>query len=197
TRGSTRFRAVVRFAQTTMDTAFVRLLGAVRFVTERGEVLDLPSTAQRRLLAALALAAGTTQRTEYLGDTLELSTGSLRTTVSRLRSTLADGLIQTDTAGYRITCTVDTTMFTDLLVERPDHPDRLAALEQALALWHGEALDEFRHEPGAAPEGARLDELRALAIEDHAELLIARSRPGEAVASLEAHIAANPLRDRP
>ena len=63
-------------------------------------------------------------------------------------------------------------MFTDLLVERPDHPDRLAALEEALALWHGEALDEFRHEPWAAPEVARLDELRALAIEDRAELLI-------------------------
>jgi hypothetical protein len=69
-----------------LATACVRLLGAVRFVTDRGEVVDLPSAAQRRLLAALALAGGTTQRTEHLGDALGLSTGSLRTTVSRLRS---------------------------------------------------------------------------------------------------------------
>lgn len=180
-----------------MTSPFVRVLGAVRFVTDAGEVLDLPSPAQRRLLAALALASGATLRTEYLSDALELSPGSLRTTVSRLRSHLGHHTIRTDTAGYRITCAVDATMFTDLLVERPDHADRLAALDEALALWHGEALDEFRHEPWAAAEVARLDELRALAVEDRAELLIARSRAGEAVASLEELIAANPLRDRP
>lgn len=180
-----------------MASPFVRLLGAVRFVTDAGEVLDLPSPAQRRLLAVLALAAGATQRTEYLSDALELSPGSLRTTVSRLRSRIGDDAIRTDTAGYRITCAVDATMFTDLLVERPDHADRLAALDEALALWHGEALDEFRHEAWAAGEVARLDELRALAVEDRAELLIVRSRAAEAVASLEELVAANPLRDRP
>jgi DNA-binding SARP family transcriptional activator/tetratricopeptide (TPR) repeat protein len=180
-----------------VGTAHVRLLGAVRFVTDRGEAVDLPSAAQRRLLAALALASGTTQRTEHLSDSLGLSTGSLRTTVSRLRSRIGDDVIRTDSAGYRITCGVDATMFTDLLVERPDDRDRLAVLEEALALWDGEGLDEFRHETWAAPEVARLDELRALAVEDRAQLLITRSRAGEAVASLEAHVAANPLRDRP
>ncbi len=75
-----------------MGTAHIRLLGAVRFVTDRGEVIDLPSAAQRRLLAALAVAGRTTQRIEHLSDTLELSTGSLRTTVSRLRSRIGDDL---------------------------------------------------------------------------------------------------------
>jgi DNA-binding SARP family transcriptional activator/tetratricopeptide (TPR) repeat protein len=180
-----------------VGTAHVRLLGAVRFVTDRGEVVDLPSAAQRRLLAVLALASGTTQRTEHLSDSLDLSVGSLRTTVSRLRSRLGEDVIRTDSAGYRITCAADATMFTDLLVERPDQRDRVAVLEEALALWDGEVLDEFRHEAWAAPEVARLDELRALAVEDRAQLLIARSRAGEAVAALEAHVAANPLRDRP
>ncbi|MEO7572638.1 MAG: BTAD domain-containing putative transcriptional regulator [Acidimicrobiales bacterium] len=180
-----------------MTSPHIRLLGAVGFVTERGEVVKLPSPAQRRLLAALALASGATQRTEYLSDALEVSAGSLRTTVSRLRSRIGENMIRTDTAGYRITCAIDATMFTDLLVERPDHVDRLVAVEDALALWHGEALDEFSHEAWAAPEVARLDELRALAVEDRAELLISRSRAGEAVAALEALVAANPLRDRP
>lgn len=186
-----------------MATAFVRVLGAVRFVDERGEVVDLPSAAQRRLLAALALANGATLRSEYLCDALDLTSGSLRTTVSRVRSRIGDGVIRTDSAGYRMTCAVDATMFSDLLVDRsdrsdrPDRADRLAALDGALALWQGEALDEFRHEPWAAPEVARLDELRALAVEDRAELLIARGRAEEAVAALEPHVVAHPLRDRP
>ena len=37
-----------------MATAFVRLLGAVRFVDERGVAVDLPSAAQRRLWIMLA-----------------------------------------------------------------------------------------------------------------------------------------------
>jgi DNA-binding SARP family transcriptional activator len=53
-----------------MATAFVRLLGAVRFVDERGDAVDLPSAAQRRLLAALALANGATLRSEHLCDAL-------------------------------------------------------------------------------------------------------------------------------
>ena len=174
----------------------VRLLGAVRFVTEDGEAVDLPSASQRRLVAALALAAGATLRPEYLSDLLDVSAGALRTTVSRLRARLGEDVIRTDAVGYRITCAIDTTLFTELLLEPPQLPDRLAALDEALALWDGEALDEFRHEPWAEAEAARLDELRCVAVEDRAELLIRRERAGEAVASLEAHVAVHPLRDR-
>ena len=63
--------------------------------------------------------------------------------------------------------------------------------------WHGDALDEFRHEPWAEAEATRLDELRAIGIEDRAEALIARSRAAEAVAALEAHVLSEPRRDRP
>lgn len=176
--------------------AFVRILGAVRFVTGDGETVDLPSPSQRRLLAALALAAGGTLRPDYLSDLLEVSPGALRTAVSRLRARMGEQTIGTDGAGYRVTCAVDATRFTDLLVENPALPDRLAALEEALALWDGEAIDEFRHEPWAEADAARLDELRCVAIEDRAELLSRRGRAGEAVASLEAHVAKHPLRDR-
>lgn len=176
--------------------ALVRLLGAVRFVTEDGETVELPSASQRRLLAALALVAGATLRPEYLSDLLEVSAGALRTTVSRLRARLGEEVIRTDAVGYRITCAVDTTRFTELLLEQPQLPDRLAALEDALALWDGEALDEFRHEPWAQAEAARLDELRYVAVEDRAELLIRLARAGEAIAALEAHVAVHPLRDR-
>jgi DNA-binding SARP family transcriptional activator len=177
--------------------ARVRLLGPIDFVTARGERIELPSAAQRRVVAVLALAAGATQRADYLSDVLEVSAGSLRTTVSRLRSTIGADVIRTNSTGYRIACATDATMFTDRLVEQPDHPDRLAVLDDALALWRGPVLDEFAHESWAAPEVARLDELHALAIEDRADVLIMRSRSSEAIAALEPHCAANPLRDRP
>ena len=175
---------------------FVRLLGAVRFVTEDGETVHLPSASQRRLVAVVALAAGATLRPEYLSDLLDVSAGALRTTVSRLRGRLGEEVIRTDAVGYRFTGAVDTTLFTELLLEQSQLPDRLAALDRALELWDGEALDEFRHEPWAEAEAARLDELRYVAVEERAELLIRRARAGEAVASLEAHVAAHPLRDR-
>jgi DNA-binding SARP family transcriptional activator/tetratricopeptide (TPR) repeat protein len=168
----------------------------VRFVADDGEPVPLPSASQRRLLAALALAAGATVRAEHLSDLLDVSPGALRTTVSRLRSRLGGDVIRTDAVGYRVTCPVDATMFTDLLAEEPRLPDRLTALEDALALWDGEALDEFRHEPWAQAEASRLDELHGVAVDDRAELLIHRGRSGEAVATLEAHVTASPLRDR-
>ena len=178
-----------------MQIPFVRILGAVRFVSDRGETIDLPSTSQRRLLAALALAAGATLRAEYLSDLLEISPGAFRTAISRLRSRLGEETISTDAVGYRLNCTVDATRFAALL-EHPDRSDRLAALDAALALWDGEALDEFRHESWAESDAARLDQLRCVAIEDRADLLARAGRAGEAVASLEAHVGKHPLRDR-
>jgi DNA-binding SARP family transcriptional activator/DNA polymerase III delta prime subunit len=178
------------------SAAYVRLLGAVRFVSGEGETVEIRSTTQRRLLAVLALASGATLRPEYLTDLLDVSPGALRTTVSRLRARIGDDTICTDAVGYRVTCTADSTIFTDLLLDETDVADRLVALDEALALWDGPALDEFRHEPWAEAEAARLDELHRLAVEHRAELLIRRSRAGEAVAALEAHVARNPLRDR-
>ena len=70
-------------------------------------------------------------------------------------------------------------------------------LERALALWTGPAFEEFAAEAWAEPEVARLAELQASAVEDHAvELIIAR-RWAEAIAELKAHVSVHPLRDRP
>jgi DNA-binding SARP family transcriptional activator len=176
--------------------AWVQLLGPVRFVTAAGRTIDLPSHSQRRLLAVLALSTGTTLRPDYLSELLALSPGALRTSVSRLRSRIGDEVVCTDAVGYRLTCSVDTDAFTSLLADDPAWPDRLSAIEDALALWQGEMLGEFRHEPWAEADVSRLDELWCTAIEDRAELLLARGRGGEAVAALEAHVATHSLRDR-
>jgi DNA-binding SARP family transcriptional activator/predicted negative regulator of RcsB-dependent stress response len=69
------------------------------------------------------------------------------------------------------------------------------ALNSALALWRGEA---FAGIPGpfAEAERLRLGELRTLATEDRADLLLARGRPAEATAELAALVTEFPLRER-
>ncbi|MGZ4807045.1 MAG: hypothetical protein ACXV5U_11730, partial [Ilumatobacteraceae bacterium] len=59
----------------------VRVLGPVQLVMSKGEVIDLPSASQRRLLAALALHAPRPVRTEWLCDVLAVTPGALRTSV--------------------------------------------------------------------------------------------------------------------
>ena len=54
----------------------VRVLGPVQVVTLRGEVIDLPSASQRRLLAALALHAPRPVRTEWLCNVLDVTPGA-------------------------------------------------------------------------------------------------------------------------
>ena len=179
------------------DPPFVQVLGAVRFVAGDGESVTLPSASQRRLLALLAMGAGTTLRSEHLCELLGLTTGALRTTVSRLRRRLGDRVIETDAVGYRIGCPVDAAWFAAMVLADLHVEDRLAELDAALALWHGEVLDEFRHEAWAEADATRLDELRCLAIEERLECLLRRGRAGEVVAEAESYLAAHPLRDRP
>lgn len=180
-----------------MTNAHVRLLGPVQFVTAEGRLVDLPSATQRRLLAILALAAGAALRPDHLAEALGTSLGGLRTALSRLRARVGDETIRTGAVGYHITCPVDSAVVTGLISGASGQVDRLAALEAALSYWCGDALDEFRHEPWAEAEATRLDELRAIAVEDRAEALIARSRSADAVVALEAHVLREPRRDRP
>ena len=175
----------------------MRILGEVSVVVAGGGELQLPSASQRRLVAVLALDPGRTIRRDRLCDLLGVTPGALRTTVSRLRARLGSAVISTDAVGYRLTAPVDATIFVDHLRGPIDHHDRLSVLDEALGLWHGDALDEFRHEHWAEAEAAGLEEIRSRAVEERAELLIDRRRAAEAVAALKPHIAANPLRDRP
>ena len=177
--------------------AHVRVLGGVQHVGGDGAVVDLPSSTQRRVLALLALHPRSTLRPDHLCDVLGISNGALRTTVSRLRARIGEDAIATDALGYRLARVVDAAVFAELVtVPAPDDADRAATLGAALALWHGAALDEFRHEPWAEAEVFRFDELRGLAVEDLAEELVEQGRGREAIAALEAHVAGNPLRDR-
>ena len=177
-------------------SAHVRLLGSVQLVRPSGEVVVPPSAGQRRLLALLALHAGRTLRAELLCDRAQVSFGALRTTVSRLRRLVGDEVLLTEAVGYRLDLETDADHFTVGLAASGPGPDELPVLDRALALWRGRALDEFCHEPWACGEAARLEELRAVAVDRRAAALMAIGRYGEAVAELDAHVVVHPLRDR-
>jgi len=162
-----------------------------------GRIVELPSASQRRLLAVLALRARAPVRAEWLADALGVSPGALRTTVSRLRKVLGDAHVRTTSTGYRLDVDVDADMFCREIADAAVGIEGAGALEQALARWVGGALEEFANEEWAAGEVARLTEVYSAATEDLAAAWIAASRASDAVALLEAHVVAFPLRDRP
>ena len=179
------------------DIAFVRVLGPIQVVTTSGRALDLPSVSQRRLLARLAVDAPQALRVDLLCDVLAVSPGALRTIVSRLRRGIGDTTVVGSQGRYRLAAAVDAALFTTSLSQVGTGDDRIGTLERALALWTGPAFDEFSAAAWAAPEAARLAELYAAAIEDHALELIVARRWAEAIAELKAHVSVHPLRDRP
>ena len=178
------------------DIAFVRVLGPIQVVTTSGRVLDPPSASQRRLLARLAVDAPQALRADLLCDVLGVSPGALRTIVSRLRKGFGGTIVVASQGRYRLTALVDAALFTALLSQLGAGDDRIGTLERALALWTGPAFEEFSAEAWAQPEAARLAEMHASAIEDHAVALIIARRWAEAIAELRAHVSMNPLRDR-
>ncbi|HYG93932.1 MAG TPA: BTAD domain-containing putative transcriptional regulator [Nocardioides sp.] len=73
---------------------------------------------------------------------------------------------------------------------------QLAELERALEQWRGEPYADLPDSDLVLPERGRLTELRTLALEDRATLLVATGRDAEAVSELEPLTLHHPLRER-
>jgi DNA-binding SARP family transcriptional activator/tetratricopeptide (TPR) repeat protein len=174
----------------------VCVLGDVRAIGPDGGIVEVPGASQRRLLGLLALHTTERLRTEWLADVLDISPGSLRRSVSRLRAVLGPETLVTAPTGYVLTCPVDTVLFCDEVARAAGAADRSAALERAIGLWGGAALEEFEGEDWARGEVARLTEIHGAAVDDLAEELISARRPTDAIARLERQIARYPYRDR-
>ena len=170
------------------------MLGPVQLLGVGDEVIELPSAAQRRLLGVLAIHASTPVRAEWLCGVLEVTSGALRTSVSRLRRLVGEDALQTTVGGYRLDATVDATL---ACAELQSADGDAVAITRALERWVGNALEEFADEAWAVGEAVRLAEIRAAAVEELGEALIADRRPDDALAVLEPHIIEHPHRDRP
>ena len=188
-----------------------RLLGQLE-VGNEGRIVELTRGRERALLALLLLNANRAVSTDRLVEELwpdhqpEHAAKTVQLYVSRLRKAIGPERLKTTPVGYAIEAApdeLDTSRFERLsadgrvALEAGDSEHAVKLLRDALELWHGPALVDFRFESFAQGEIRRLEELHAATRSD---LIAARMTRGDAkgvAAELETLIEENPLWERP
>jgi YVTN family beta-propeller protein len=188
----------------------VGILGAVE-ARVGGGIVDLGGRKPAALLALLALGNGDGVSTERLIDGLwgddppRTARKSLQVHVSRLRSVLGDGVVETVPQGYVLRldrAAVDLLRFEDLVgrgraeLEADDAKRAASTLREALSIWRGPPLAGLEDEPFARVAMARLADLKVAARELRVDSDLALGRHAQVVGELEALIAEHPFRER-
>ena len=184
-----------------------QILGRLEVVAQRRQLA--PRRAQQRvLLALLLLRANETVPADQLIDGLwgesppETAAKALQGHVSALRKLFGAERIETQRGGYRLRLEpgeLDLDRFETLLADARqvvEPGERAARLSEALELWRGEPLADFRYEAFAQDEIARLEELRLGALEERLEAELEAGRHLELVPELERLVSLHPLRER-
>ncbi|MFI5624362.1 AfsR/SARP family transcriptional regulator [Nocardioides sp. NPDC051685] len=184
--------------------------------TVDGEVVKVPGSAERALLAVLLLARGRIVPASALIDRLWADSSlpadplnALQLRVSKLRrvfKTVGLDLVQRDGGGYRAAIdptTIDAEAFERRIREvrasvagagSPTGED-LRTYDRALGLWRGEALADFATEPWAVPESVRLEDLRRTAYAERAQIALSLGRHAEVVTDLEPLLRTDPTHE--
>ena len=187
-----------------------RLLGPIE-ISDRGAVVPLGGPRQRALIALLLLRANEVVSTDRLLEELwagnaAQAANALQAAVSRLRRTALRERLATRAPGYVLRVEgdeLDVQRFERLLAggrEALAAGERAEASElfrEALGLWRGPALGDFRYEPFAQTEIARLEELRLACLEERIEADLGVGRDEEVIAELETLVSEHPLHERP
>ncbi|MFJ9057459.1 AfsR/SARP family transcriptional regulator [Streptomyces sp. NPDC102409] len=185
------------------------VLGPVR-AWRGGEALPSGSPQQRALLAALLLRDGRTATAAELIDALwgddppSQALATVRTYASRLRKTLGQDTLVSESGGYAVRIpreSLDLTLAQDLASEAEkvrgggDRCQARTLINKLLGLWDGEALASL---PGPYAENQRssLEEWRLQLTETRLDLDLEVGCHAEAVSELTALTAAHPLRER-
>jgi predicted ATPase len=189
----------------------LRLLGPVQ-AARSGREVALGGPRQRAVLALLALDVDRVVPTGRLID--EVWRGrpppgaakTLRSYVSRLRSALAPEVaVVARGGGYALSAgsgLLDVARFERLVAEGQaalGSGQAAAAgnrFREALALWRGPAFADVLDVESLAREGARLEELRLVALEGRLEADLAVGSHAEAAGELERLVSEYPLRER-
>jgi DNA-binding SARP family transcriptional activator len=171
-----------------------------------GARVELPGGRPRAVLARLLLEEGRVVPVEGLLDALwghrppPSAPKVLQAHVSQLRKVLGAGAIETQAPGYRVTGTAtDLARFEELTGAARNEQSSAKAAKlygQALGLWRGRALAEFRREP-FAPAARRLEELRLDALGARIEAELSLGEHKRLVGELAALVAQEPLREQP
>jgi DNA-binding SARP family transcriptional activator len=188
----------------------VRILGPFQ-LEEGGQRITIGGVRQRAVLAGLLLHANEVVPSEQLlvelwgADAPPSAVNALQAAISRLRRVLPPGRLITTDPGYTLRVfpeELDVKQFEQLV---SDGRDALAAgaaaqaartLRQALLLWQGPALADFRYEPFAQAEIARLEELRLACLEERIEADLALGSAGALIAQLRRLVSEYPVRER-
>ncbi len=163
-----------------------QVLGPVRVVTGDGTATPLPPR-MRMLLAALVAAGGRPVSAPRLIAELwpvevpSTAASALQVYASGLRKIVGNRL-RTQDGGYALTGPSDAEEFEALVAD--------AALDEALALWHGSAYEGAGSGPIVAAAAARLEELLLDARQRWADRASADGRP--VLAELSGWVAAEP-----
>ncbi len=188
----------------------VRLLGSLELAAD-GSPVAVGGVRQRAVFALLVLHANEVVPAERLlvelwgEDAPPTAANALQAAVSRLRRALPQGRLVTRTVGYLFRATpdeIDVERFERLLASGREALAGGAAAEaaetlgRALSLWRGPALADFRFDPFAQAEIARLEELRLVCTEERIEADLAIGGAAELVGELQRLTAEQPLRER-
>ena len=187
------------------------ILGPVQAVRD-GRVLGLGGPKRRAVLALLLVAEGRVVPAERLVEELwggaapPAAAGTLRAHVSRLRALLSpDAVLIGQGGGYALAAEpgqLDAGRFERLVgagrdaLERGEAAAAAERFREGLGLWRGRALADVADVEPLALEGARLEELRLVAVEGRVEADLALGREAEVAGELEALVTEYPVRER-
>jgi predicted ATPase/DNA-binding SARP family transcriptional activator len=187
------------------------ILGPFEVADDQGRELALGGQKQRAVLAILVLHAGEVVSSDRLIDELwgeyapATAAKTIQVYVSNLRKALGGGVLVTRRSGYTLVregVEVDVDHFESLAgagrraLREGDPREAADSLRAALGLWRGAPLSDFRYEPFAQDEIARLEEVRAVALEDRIDADLALGEHRALVGELEFLVRAHPLRER-
>jgi DNA-binding SARP family transcriptional activator/tetratricopeptide (TPR) repeat protein len=187
-----------------------RILGSFQ-LEEGGRRIPLGGVRQRAVFVSLLLRANEVVPSEQLlmdlwgEDSTPGAANSLQAAISRLRRVLPRGRLMTEASGYLLRFfpeELDVTQFEQLVSEGREALTAGAAeqaahtLRQALSLWQGPALADFRYEPFAQAEIVRLEELHLTCLEERIEADLALGLTGVLVAELRRLVSEHPVRER-
>jgi len=186
----------------------IRLLGPFE-VFVGGCPAEVTGPKRHALLALLALRGGRMVPVEVLVDALwgaqvpAAPRNALQHHVSRLRAALGAESIAAAPDGYALAgATVDALRFEELLararsaVRAGDAGQAAKLVARALALWRGRPLQGLPDSPWAGAEAARLEALRADALEEQFEAALALGEHTELVAWIRRTLEEHPFRER-
>jgi DNA-binding SARP family transcriptional activator len=188
-----------------------RILGPLE-VWHEGRPVHIEGAKERALLAFLLLHAGESVSVDRLIDELwgesppATARKSVQVRVAGLRRAITGGALLTRGHAYLVRLEpkqLDLHRFEHLLsngndaLAAGDPSAALTALDGALALWRGPALADFAYESFAQSAIARLEELRAHAIELRIEAQLQLGLHDRVVSELEELVVEHPFRERP